>query len=313
MKGILMTLIGLSPLFCIGQGILSVDRSEIKIGDQISVTITADFSDNRELVNVESVWPDTIAEIEMVSGPVWDKRNPQSYSATWKVAFFDTGWVRIPRLLLVIKSRDRLDTVFTNDVPIKVLPVLPDSTGLEGIKDIYVQPFNPGYYKKYIPHVVIAVLLLIALVFWLRQRKSKHVDEEPAPLPPRPEEWATNALEALAARKLWQQGEVKEHYTELTGILREYLERRFGIHAMEQTSDEILVQLRKRNLSTELLSDTENLLSIADLIKFAKADPGMDIHADTIKRVHSFVGETTMRFHNDDLENLKTPIDADLE
>lgn len=313
MRIIMLTLATILSSVCFGQGKLSVDRSEIKIGDQITATISVDLSSNRELVNVDEIWPDTIDAIELVSGPIWNMENPQSSSAIWKVAFFDTGWIRIPPLLLVIKNGDHLDTIYTNDVPIKVLPVMPDSNGLEEIKGIYIQPFSAGYYKKYIPHALGVLLALVGLYFWLRQRKSKHVEAPPAPLPPQPEEWASIALTILAEKKLWQQGEVKEHYTELTGILREYLERRFGIHAMEQTSDEILIQLKKRSLSNELLADTEQLLSIADLIKFAKADPGMDIHTDTIKRVHSFVDETTPRHRQEDLDNDKITTDADME
>ena len=313
MKRILLTLAVFLPIVSIGQSQLTVDRSAIKIGDQISATITADLSNNRALINEEEVWPDTIEAIEIVSGPVWNTDNPQQSTATWKVAFFDTGWIRIPPLLLEIKNGAQVDTVYTNDVPIKVLPVLPDSAGLEGLKDIYVQPFDVGYYKKYIPHVVIIALLLGGLIFWLRKRKAKQVEAPPAPPPQLPEEWATNALTILADRKLWQKGEVKDHYTELTGILREYLERRFGIHAMEQTSDQILRQLKKRNLSTVLLTDTEQLLSIADLIKFAKADPGIDIHTDTVKRVHTFVDETTPQYTLEDLDNPKTSDDADME
>ena len=87
--------------------------------------------------------------------------------------------------------------------------------------------------------------------------------------------------------------------------MREYLERRFAIHAREQTSDEILVQLRKQHLSNPLLADTEELLSVADLIKFAKADPGMDIHAATIERVRKFVIETIPAFQQDTTSEVK--------
>jgi hypothetical protein len=277
--------------FC--QGRLTVDKTEIKIGDQIQATIQVDLSDGREWIGTEAIWPDTVKGIEIIHGPVWNKDNSAALQATWTVAVFDTGWVRIPALPIVLKQRERLDTLYTNDVPVKVLPVEPDSTGLRPIKEINVQPFSLSYYKRYLPHFFVFLLVLAGLFLWYRHRTKEKVLPVPITLPPLPHEWANQALDDLAEKKLWQQGEVKEHYTFLTAILREYLERRYGIHALEQTSDEIIDQLRKRELSQTLLTDTEQLLSVADLIKFAKADPGMDLHAATIERVRSFVTQTT--------------------
>lgn len=293
MKGLFSLISVFISLAVTGQVNLAVDRTEIRIGDQIKATITADLSGGKEWIAPEKIWPDSMQGIEIVSGPVLNQDDPRVTTASWMVALFDTGWVRLPKLPVVIRQQGSTDTVYTNDIPIKVLAVEPDSTGLADIKDIYYQPFNPGYYKKYIPHVLVALLLITGLVFWLRQRKSKRAIPEPVVIPLRPEQWAEQALQQLAEQKLWQRGDVKEHYSALTDILREYLERRFGIHAKEQTSDEILHQLRKLSLSQALLTDTEQLLSVADLIKFAKADPGMDIHAYTIGRVRQFVAETT--------------------
>jgi hypothetical protein len=109
---------------------------------------------------------------------------------------------------------------------------------------------------------------------------------------PLPHEWAFRALDELEKKRLWQSGEIKEHYTLLTAILRGYLERRYSINALEQTSDEIILQLRQQSLSNDLLDDTAELLSVSDLIKFAKGNPGADIHTTTIQRVRKFVQET---------------------
>jgi len=294
MKYFFLVLSSLLPLGGFTQGSLSVDKTRIMIGDQIHATIKIDLNNGAEWKNAETVWPDTMKGMEIVSGPVWSKDNPSATLATWVVTFFDTGIVRIPRLPLIIERQGQLDTTFTLDIPIIVNAVEPDSSGLKAIKDIYVQPFSPGYYKRYIPHAIVFMLILAGLIFWLRRRQRKQVIAAPAPIPLLPHEWAYDALNTLAEQKLWQHGEVKEHYTYLTAILREYLERRYGIRAMEQTSDQIIDQLRFRLMNETLLQDTEELLSVADLIKFAKADPGMDIHAATIERVRSFVKLTTI-------------------
>lgn len=315
MRNVLMILVLFSSLAIQGQAVLSVDRTEIRIGDQVKATIRTDLSGGREWINADAVWPDSIKGIEVVNGPVWDRTRPEATSATWSVAFFDTGWVRIPALPIVITQNGQNDTAYTNDIPVKVVPVEPDSTGLAEIKEIYLEPFSIAYYKRYIPHLLVAILLIIGLIMWWRKRKTGKGAVEVTPVPLPPHEWAVKALDELEAKRLWQSGEVKEHYTNLTGILREYLERRFGIHAMEQTSDEILEQLRLQKLSQSLLADTEELLSVADLIKFAKADPGMDIHAVTIGRVRAFVHETmpVAVVNEISADQLKTPRDEAVE
>lgn len=306
MKSIFLLVVFFLPFVCSSQATLSADKTEIRIGDQVKATILLNLGNGKEILNVDHIWPDSMKGIAVVDGPSWNREKPESTTGTWTVALFDTGVVNIPSLPLVIQHQGMTDTLFTNSFAVKVMPVEPDSTGLSGIKDIYEQPFNPGYYKKYIPHVIGFLLFIAALVFWLRQRKSKRGVPEIIEIPLLPHEWAAKALDDLAERKLWQKGEIKEHYTYLTDILREYLERRFAIHAREQTSDEILVQLRKQHLSNSLLADTEELLSVADLIKFAKADPGMDIHAATIERVRKFVIETIPVFQQDIVDEDKT-------
>ena len=313
MKGFIVTCAILLPLTVYTQGTLSVDKTEIRIGDQVHATIKLDLGGGKEWVNTDAVWPDSLKGIEIVSGPTVNNQNPSATLATWVVAFFDTGWVRIPPLPIVIQQQGSVDTILTNDIPVNVMPVEPDSSGLAPIKDIYLQPFSLGYYKKYIPHAIIFLLAVLGLIYWWRHRKRHQVVPEPAPIPLLPHQWAYQALDHLAQQKLWQHGEVKEHYTNLTAILREYLERRFGIRALEQTSDEIIDQLRFHLTDASLLIDTEELLSVADLIKFAKADPGIDIHAATIERVRKFVLNTTLTIDPPNADQLNQSPDEVVE
>lgn len=277
-----------------GQTVMTADKTKVVIGDQVKATITTNLSGGREWRNLDEIWPDSIPGIEVVKGPDVDDKNLSSARYTWTLAVFDTGWVRIPPLPVVIRQGNQLDTFFTNDIPIEAMAVEPDSSGLVGIKDIVRQPFSLAYYKRYIPHIIILLLIAAGLYYWWRKNQKKaEIPEPPVPEPP-PHVWALHALEELEHKGLWQRGEIKEHYTLLTAILREYLERRYGIHAMEQTSEEILLQLQHVELNNDLLVDTGQLLSVADLIKFAKADPGVNVHQAAIDRVRKFVHETML-------------------
>lgn len=281
-------------IVCTAQTVMTADKTKVIIGDQIKATITTNLSEGREWRNVDEVWPDSIRGMEVVSGPEIDNKNPASARYTWNISVFDTGWVMIPAVPVIIREGNNLDTFYTTDIPVEVMAIEPDSSGLAPMKDIIRQPFSLAYYKKYLPHLIVLILILAGIYYWWRQRKKKLAYVPPPEPEPLPHEWALRKLDELEQLKLWQKGEVKEHYSLLTSILREYLERRYAIKALEQTSDEIQNQMHGLQLSNALLTDTQQLLSVADLIKFAKADPGVDLHAATIERVRRFVKETML-------------------
>jgi hypothetical protein len=276
-----------------GQASLTVNKTHIRIGDQLQASIELISTLGGEWINRDHPWPDTMKSIEIVSGPDTVPGRDPSMEVAWTLTFFDSGYIRIPPVPVIIQHSGRIDTFFTEAIPITVSTVEPDSTGLNDIKNIEAQGFDPGYYMRYIPHFLIGLLILGALVYWLRKPKQKVVVAPPPPPPPLPHVWAYQQLEHLAAKNLWQSGAVKEHYTQLTAILRGYLERRYNIHALEQTSQEIIDQLHKLGLSHSMQNDTSELLSIADLVKFAKADPGVNLHTAAIVRVRDFVAATT--------------------
>ena len=96
-------------------------------------------------------------------------------------------------------------------------------------------------------------------------------------------------LAALKEKRLWQQGQVKEYYSELTEILRRYFENRFGLMALEETTDEIIEGLRRMKLLPRIIGDVEDVLVRADLVKFAKYKPEIGEHDASLKTVYDIV------------------------
>jgi hypothetical protein len=93
-------------------------------------------------------------------------------------------------------------------------------------------------------------------------------------IPSRPaHEIALEELNRLEAEKLWQQGNFKMYHTRLSDIIRAYIEHRWQIPALEQTTDEILSGFSKGMLEEELYRKLKHLLETADLVKFAKLQP----------------------------------------
>ena len=115
------------------------------------------------------------------------------------------------------------------------------------------------------------------------------------PAPPQPPHVvAIKALEALHNQKLWQNNRHKQYYSGLTDILRTYIAARWGVGAMEMTSDEIIEAMRSEELPDKARMDLTAILRDADLVKFAKATPdGEQNEADYLKAFY-FVEETKL-------------------
>jgi len=129
------------------------------------------------------------------------------------------------------------------------------------------------------------------LVFYLS--KEKQAPEAPAkPQEPEipPHIIALEALANLRDAKLWQQGNVKGFYTELSTIFRSYLEGQFRISALEQTTEEIMTALQHQAaIDKEELRDISHLLFLSDLVKFAKEKPIGSENEQNIERVERFI------------------------
>lgn len=107
-----------------------------------------------------------------------------------------------------------------------------------------------------------------------------------------PHEIALEKLRAVEQEKIWQKGEVKRYYSELTDIIREYTELRFSFLAMESTTDEIIYKMRNVVIDKEQKENLQELLQHADLVKFAKANPLPDEHKRYYDMAVGFVQKT---------------------
>ena len=91
---------------------------------------------------------------------------------------------------------------------------------------------------------------------------------------------------------MWQQGNVKGFYSEATEIVREYFEGRYGIMALELTSDEVFAQIRRFSLEAEVMKVIESFFLDADLVKFAKYMPVPSENEDVIPKGLGIVERT---------------------
>jgi hypothetical protein len=123
-----------------------------------------------------------------------------------------------------------------------------------------------------------------------------------------PQELALKKLSILIQKELIVNGFVKEHYAELTFILREYLEKMFGIPALESTTEETLGYLKKQNISDSLSKQLQALMEQADLAKFAKIIPAESFHAAALEMSRKIILETSAETDSPNTQSSANPI-----
>ena len=192
---------------------------------------------------------------------------------------FDTGYVQVPSVgLTYARTADDMMRMkaFTDPIPLQVTTMAVDT--IQPFKPIVEPIAQPVSMKEVFPWVLGALLLvLVALGIWLllRNRKPK-LDENGEPIkgPVKPPyNKAIDDLESLRQQKLWQVGKVKEYYSSLSDIAREYIEGQFRVNAVEMTTDDILEEVGDLRLPPEVFGKLKGSMELSDLVKFAKYAP----------------------------------------
>lgn len=169
-----------------------------------------------------------------------------------------------------------------------------EETDISPIKDILREGWHWLDFKWL--YIAIAAIGLIVFLMTRPKRKRRNVKKAIAEkIIIRPaDEIAIEKLDALKNEGLWQKGEIKSFQSELSFIVREYLENRFKIKALESTTGEILDDLSHTGMIDSDVKRLSDLLQIADLVKFAKAKPADSIHAKFLDYAYEFILNTKM-------------------
>ncbi len=258
-----------------------LDTNRIAIGAQaalqIKVFLPASIIDQNGKFVQWPVLTDSINKIEIVEvskiDTVFSKdQKTVSLTQNLQITCFDTGFFVIPPLRF-LKNGDSARIFETQALLLEVKSIQIDTT--QAIKDIKPPLEAPYTFKEALPYIIGIVLLaiifvLIYLYFKKRKKKEATIEKIPEVLP---HILALEKLEELKQKKLWQEGKTKLYHTLITEIIRIYLENRYNINALEQTSEEIIISCRSLAINTESKIKLEQVLVLADLVKFAKTQP----------------------------------------
>ncbi len=213
---------------------------------------------------------------------------------SYRITSFDRGEHFAGNLTFVfmLDNEERVITARRARLEVRA-PDVDQEAGIYDIKDPFGIPVGLMEVVFWLILLALAGLLVWGIIRYTKRRKHDiAVPEKPEPSEPA-NIIALRELKLLKSESLWQQGKLKEYYTRLTDIVRIYIERQFGIMAMELTSDEIIGRLYGINdISSKTAGRLGDCFGLADLVKFAKARPAEDEHETAFDTAVYFVNNT---------------------
>jgi len=283
----------------------SIDTTTIRIGEQARIELSISYRvDKGEMLIKFPTFSDTITgNIEIVRAgridtALIDKENdPYAFRRTQELTItsFEQGFWAIPPFQFSVNG----ETIETTPLLLEVQTMEVDTTqAFKDIKEIYEVPFTfMDWLKKNWEWVAggAGVAALLALVLFLIFRKRPmEVEEKNEPEIPYYIRFRS-ALDELEERSLWQQDKVKLYHSELTDILRGYIEHRYNVNALEFTTAQLVAALSFTEMPPDTRERLKNLLELADMVKFAKAHPVGEENKMAMKSAKEIIDSTRDR------------------
>jgi hypothetical protein len=269
----------------------SVNVTKNKIGAEFKLTLKTDVDTLSKVIFPEAK---NFGALEVINSYKIDTvRNGARYELIKKYGLtqFDSGKYTIQRIPVLINGKP----VFSDSIKVEVNDVKVDTLKqkMYDIKDIAQVESPIGNWWIYL--LIFFAIGIAGYFIYQFIKKRQNQPKAEVIVFKSPIEKATTLLQQLENKELWQKGEIKDYYSELTDIARNYIEEEINIPAMESTTSELIDGLRKAakqkklKLSNETVENLEKVLKQADLVKFAKVKPlDFEIEEDK-KRISSSI------------------------
>jgi len=279
----------------------AVDTSRITIGDRITYTLSIDHIDTMRVEKPgEGVH---LGQFEIKDYKIYDPVKEEGRileKFEYVISVFDTGTFVIPPFPVAYFPEDSLGDyklIEASAITINVESVIQDEERqLKDVKPPIEIPYDYILLFSVLSSIVlIGILVYVGYRFYLKRKETGYFIKSPEP--PRPaHEVALEALEELQKKNLISDGLIKEFYIEISEIIRRYVEGRYFIPALEETSREILRELDGQGISEEMLVKAKDMLDLSDLVKFAKYKPSDDENKSVIDWGREFIEGTMVIF-----------------
>lgn len=265
----------------------TIDSANITIGDVIHLTLSATYNPQKYQLQFPTI-QDTFNHFEVLEKMKVDTnqgRDLNTYTQQIQISNYDSGSWLIPKFNFNVTPLQG-GTAYS----------IPTDSFIVNVNTIPVdtsKPFRPIFgirsaampLQQIILYVAGAIILLALIVFLIyyfikkQKEKNKNKPKEPEIIL-QPHEKALRALDALEQKNLWQQGQEKIYHTELTDLIRSYLEEQFTIDCFEKTSSEIISQIKRIKALSTSRQQLRLLFETADMVKFAKSKPTPEQHTE---------------------------------
>jgi len=264
---------------------LAIDTANIKIGEHIQYKISVT---KKGMVIFPKLQLDRLGKVEVVESLPVDTLK-DTYEKKYVLTSFDSGRYTIPKQQVLINNK----AFFTDSLLVSVVTVKVDTLKQQmfPIKAIKSEPKTFDDYKPMLWWIIL-ILVLIATALYFIFRKKEKIEVPIVVVAPIQE--ALQRLKELDEKQLLQQNKIKIYYTELTDIVRTYIEKDIYIPALESTTNELIETINdfnessKLGISKETIQQLKEVLQSADMVKFAKSKPIVDeikVHRTLAERI----------------------------
>lgn len=220
---------------------------------------------------------------------------------------FDSGSYKLPMPLIIIAGSPTLsnsgnpnvamDTLKFNTPVLNVTTMQIDTSKFQ-VYDIKGQIKYPLTFGEVFPWILLVIAFVAIVYIVLRYIKYRRENKDffgNTIIKEPPHIIALRELEKIRNQKLWQSGKQKQYYTGITDTLREYIEKRYSVSAMEKTSSEILSELTDKKIEKRVYDELDDLFKLSDLVKFAKYIPIEAENEEAIPKAVTFINSTFMQ------------------
>ena len=271
-----------------------LDTNEMRIGDKNALHIEWSGPHTLERIQIGATAWDSISGLSWLNEiPVVHEEKDKSHRYVKRLPFtvFDTLQAELPTVQLSWEEQGETQELQVHRLMLVVRPPTPSTEDWAPNEPIIREPLRWEDYRLYI----FAIAFLIGLYFLYRYYKRTVVSKEERILgdpPLDPHEEAFRALRDLEDRGLLEGEQYEEFQLELSRVVRQFLSRKYEMAAMESTTREIIAQLQMTPFPREQVATVKELLSMADLVKFARAEAPGDFHRRMLSRAYRLVEST---------------------